>query len=114
MTTRSWASLAGIGLFTGVTAWALHQQAGYILASWACEKAAAGIWMVGAFAIVTLLAGAILSWRAWQSTNADGLHENAARPRRFLAMVALMASALFLFGLFLQMAGPLFLPGCVG
>jgi hypothetical protein len=114
MTTRSWASLAGIGLFTGVIAWALHQQAGYILASWACEKAAVGIWVVGALAIVMLLAGAVLSWCGWRSANVGGLHENAARPRRFLAIVALMASALFLFGLLLQMAGPLFLPGCVG
>jgi formate hydrogenlyase subunit 3/multisubunit Na+/H+ antiporter MnhD subunit len=70
--------------------------------------------MVGALAIVMLLAGAVLSWCGWRSANVGGLHENAARPRRFLAIVALMASALFLFGLLLQMAVPLFLPGCVG
>jgi hypothetical protein len=114
MTARAWASLAGVGLFTAVAAWALHQQAGYLLASWACEKAAIGIWISGLLAVLLLLAGAILSSLSFKRTQRGSLPQTAPRPRWFMAIIALMASALFLFALILQMAAPFFLPGCVG
>jgi hypothetical protein len=112
MNARSWASWSAAGLFAGTSAWALHQQAGYLFASWACARAPADIWLSGSFAVLLLLAGAVLSALAWRS--AGGLADEAARPRRFLAVVALMIGALFLFALLLQMAAALFLPGCVG
>jgi hypothetical protein len=109
-----WTSLAGVGLFTSVVAWALHQQAGVMMASWACENAAQGIWLGALLGGILLAAGAILSGLALRAARSSKLIEDAARPRRFIAKVSLMASALFLFAIGLQAAAPLFLPGCVG
>jgi len=114
MTARRWASFAAIGLFTGVMAWAVHQESGIIIASWACEKAAQGIWFGALLTGLLLAGGAVLSALGWRAAQPPRLAEDAARPRRFLAIVSLMASALFLFALGLQAAAPLFLPGCVG
>ncbi|MBV9992351.1 MAG: hypothetical protein JOZ72_13800 [Alphaproteobacteria bacterium] len=100
--------LAGAALFASVAAWALHQQAGYIMAAWSCAHASEGIWLSGALALLLLLAGAAISWIAFKRSRADGLEA-----RHFLAGVALMAAAIFCFALLLQIAAPFFLPGCV-
>jgi hypothetical protein len=110
MTALRWCSLAGLGLFAAAAAWAIHQQAGIIMASWSCEKAAQGIWVSGVATGLVLLGGAVLSALALKTTHL--LTEDAGRPRRFLAVVSLMASALFLFALALQVAASFFLPGC--
>ena len=112
MTALRWGSLASAGLFAGAAAWALHQQAGIIIASWSCEKSAQDIWISAAFAAVLLLAGAGLSTAALRG--ARSLPQDAGRPRKFLAAISLMACALFLFALALQVAASLFLPGCAG
>ena len=110
MTGRRATSLTGAGLFAGAAAWALHQQVGYILATWACDDAAAGVWISAAITMFVLLAGAILSFAAIGQFRYAG----APQPRGFLALVSLMAAALFLFALALQTAAALFLPGCIG
>jgi hypothetical protein len=112
MTALRRASVAGAGLFAGAAAWAIHQQAGIIIASWSCDKAAQGIWISGFLAVILLLGGAALSAMALRSARALPL--DTGRPRRFLAAIALMASALFLFALALQVAASFFLPGCAG
>jgi hypothetical protein len=110
---RRIASLAGAGLFAGVVAWALLQQAGIVMASWACQSAARGIWLSGAAALIVLLLGALASALALRAAP-DDASGHAPRPRHFLAIVALMGAALFLFAIALQVAAPLFLPGCIG
>jgi hypothetical protein len=112
MKARFLASFSGVGLFAGAGAWALHQQAGINLASWSCAHASQGVWTSGAVAALLLLLGAGLSWTAVlalrSTAPADG------HPRRMIALVALMASALFLFAIALQVSAALFLPGCAG
>jgi hypothetical protein len=112
MTAERWASLAGAGLFAGAAAWALHQQAGIIIASWNCETASDPIWQSGGLAATLLLVGAIASGAALSATR--WLRVDAGRPRRFLATVSLMAIALFFFAIALQVCAALFLPGCAG
>lgn len=103
-------SLTGAGLFTAAMAWAFHQQAGYLFASWSCSRAPVGIWITGAIALLILSVGMVLSNLARHSAVAVEM----ARPRRFLGLISLMATALFLFALLLQAAAALFLPGCAG
>jgi hypothetical protein len=112
MTAPRWAGLAGAGLFAGAGAWALHQQAGIIIASWSCAKAPEGIWVSGIVAGLLFVGGAIFTGTALRA--ARSLPEDVGRPRRFLGGISLMASALFLFALVLQVAASFFLPGCVG
>jgi hypothetical protein len=108
--------VAAAGLFAGAAAWALHQQGGYSIASWVCGAAAGPIWSVTIFALILLLAGGWLSWRALRLLAADGGAFAGARqrPRHFLALIGVMATLLFLFAILLQAGAVLFLPGCTG
>jgi hypothetical protein len=65
-------------------------------------------------ALVITGAGGWLSWRALQPLLSDIRvgESDLWRPRRFLALVALMAGLLFLFAILMQAAAALFLPGC--
>jgi hypothetical protein len=106
--------MVGTGLFAAAFAWAMHQQTGIILASWVCSGAAHAIWLTTAVTGLLLLGGIILSGLGLSAARAGRLPEETARPRRFIAIVSLMAGALFLFALGLQAAAAIFLPGCVG
>lgn len=112
MTALRWTSLAGAGLFAGAAAWALHQQAGIIIASWSCEESTKYIWVSGLLAGILLVGGGVISGAALGATR--WLTEDAGRPRRFLATISCMALGMFLFALVLQVAAAFFLPGCVG
>jgi hypothetical protein len=111
MMRRSLGVFAAAGLFAGVAAWAVHQQAGIILASWSCSAAPAAIKSSGIAAALVLLIGAMLSGMALQRVR--GSPDDGA-PRRFLAEISLMGAALFFFAVFLQVCASFFLPGCAG
>jgi hypothetical protein len=105
--------VAGAGLFMGAGAWALHQQTSYIIASWRCGTAAGNLWIVSAAALFVLAASIWLSWGALRALVIDSSPNTVfRRPRRFLAVVGLLAALLFLFAIFLQASAALFLPGC--
>lgn len=111
MSRRAAGFMSGAGLFAGATAWALHQQAAYITASWSCgTNAAPRIWLSSVAGLVVLLAGLFLSVVALRRR---GLPEKV-RPRRFLAVIGILGALLFLFALVLQAAAAFFLPGCIG
>jgi hypothetical protein len=111
MTRNRLGVFSAAGLFGGALAWGIHQQVGYLIASWACERPASAIWLTGIIAIVILLVGAALSVTALRRLSGG---TEAGRPRHFLGLVSIMTSLLFLFALVLQAAAALFLPGCVG
>jgi hypothetical protein len=104
---------AGAALFAGAAAWALQQQAGYVVSSWLCHYDAGPIWLVTAMALAILLAG---SWLSWQVLRLAGNSDSSDlwRPRRFLSLVGLMMAMLFLFPILLQAVAAAYLPGCVG
>jgi hypothetical protein len=104
-------AFSAAALFAGALAWAVHQQTGYLIASWACERPAQAIWLTGVVALLMLVGGAALSIIALRRLS-GGTEGN--RPRRFLAQVSIMMALVFLFALALQAAAALFLPGCVG
>ena len=104
--------VAAAGLFTGAAAWALQQQASYVLASIACASGQTALWGVGALALLLLAAGFALSLFAYWRLRKDPRQDDG-RPSRFLAQVGIMAAALFLFAIVLQIAAFFFLPVCV-
>src|SRR3569833_1845202 len=108
--------LAGAALFAGSAAWVLQQQAGYVIASWACHYDVGPIWLLTMIGFVLLLAGGWFSWQALRSFPDAPLiaASDVWRPRRFMAVVALMGALLFLFAILMQAAAAVFLPGCVG
>jgi hypothetical protein len=106
--------LASAALFAGAAAWFLQQQAGYVIASWACHYDVEPIWLLTAVGFVLLLTGGWFSWQALRPDTATNAHSDIWRPRRFMALVALMGALLFLFAILMQAAAALFLPGCVG
>lgn len=108
--------LAGAALFAGAAAWTLQQQAGYVIASWACHYDILPIWALTAIAFLLLAVGGWASWQALRPLLSDIRvnDSDVGRPRRFISLVALMAGLLFLFAILMQAAAALFLPGCAG
>jgi hypothetical protein len=108
------AALAAAGLFAGAAAWALHQQAGYILAGGLCRGTGPSVLVLDVAVAAILAVGAWVSWMALRRRPGparDG--PEAIRPRQFMATVALMGAALFGFAIALQIAAWLFLAPCV-
>jgi hypothetical protein len=107
------APIAAGGLFAGALAWAFQQQASYVVASVSCANGQRNLWIVAALALLLLAAGFALSASAIRAFPDAGSEESGGRPRRFLAQVGIMAAAVFLFALLLQIAAFFFLPVCL-
>jgi hypothetical protein len=106
-------AFASAALFSAAAAWALHQQTGYLFASLVCGPGRGLIWVVTALVVVLMGAGAWLSWRIVAPARRDASEPSSrAAPRRFLAMVGLMAGGVFLFAITLQACAALILPPC--
>ncbi|HXV01149.1 MAG TPA: hypothetical protein VG166_11685 [Caulobacteraceae bacterium] len=107
------ARFAAAGLFAGALAWALHQQAGYIIAAFSCARGGLRIWWVGVLALAILVAGALASWFAMRRQAPPAGMRDSGHTIRFLATIALMAAGLFLFAIALQASAVLFLAPCL-
>ena len=106
--------LAGACLFVAAAAWAINQQAAYVLASTHCMGAGFPISIVSILALILLVAGAYHAIRIIVRSDAaesEGA-QNDMRVRRFIAIVGLCAALLFLFAIGLQAVALVFLPAC--
>jgi hypothetical protein len=104
---RAWA-----GLFGGFAGWALHHQIGSSSNFARCSTANG--WLViavGLVACLIIVASGALSWTAWRGGGGagDSSHEAAGR---FVPAVSLMAAALFLLTVLVQMTAALIVPAC--
>jgi hypothetical protein len=101
---------AWLGVALGPIGWALAQQVSYLLASYGCTLARPGIVLaINAAGAVLALAGAGLSWRAWQRTPAP---EDGRAERSFLAGLGVLLGLLFALAMLGQGAAALFFTGC--
>jgi hypothetical protein len=109
------AHVAGAAMFTGAAAWALHQQANYVIAALVCGSGARAMWGVSALAIALLIAGGLLSWRALKKLAgaSEGARQDSVRVRRFLANIAVPVALIFFFAILMQICAMLFLPACL-
>jgi hypothetical protein len=105
---------ASAGFFIAPSAWALHQQLGYMLVPVSCHARIMIVPLVTLIAAALALAGGWLSWRParWRETAAPSASEGGAHLLRFLANLSLLFTALFLFAILLQGTATLFLNGC--
>jgi hypothetical protein len=109
--------IAGAGMFAGAVAWALHQQVQYVLAALLCGRPSpAPMWIASAAGIAIVLVGAALSCLTIRiaTREKDAEVQDGLRARRFFATVSIMAAALFLFAIVLQLAATFYLPMCTG
>jgi hypothetical protein len=105
---RQWA-----GVLLGPAAWALHLQASYMLATFACED----VWRITfhVTALVTLalaLAGAYIgraNWRASRRTGPEGLRVDRSR---FMALSGIVLSLFFALVIVAQWIPTLFIEPC--
>lgn len=104
---RAWA-----GLFLGAAGWALHHQSGSNGNFSRCMAwngwADAGMGLVEALVVLT---GGWLSWTAWRRAGGEPETGHEASGR-FVPAISLMAAALFLLTILIQMAAGLILPSC--
>lgn len=110
MTARS---LGWAGLAAGPAAWATSTQLNYAIVPWACARSLAWIVIPGiaAVLIALVLAGGLLSWRAWRATPSER-REAGGLPHHFLASLGMGMAALFGLVIALQATGTLFFTGC--
>jgi hypothetical protein len=96
------------GFAAGPAAWAIHQQAGYVLAALSCEHRMILLPLLTAASAIVVLSGGYLSWFVWRSFPAQAQDET----RHFLAGLSLLCAVLFAFAILLQGAATLFLEVC--
>jgi hypothetical protein len=108
------AGLAAAGVFAGALAWATHQQAGYVLAAFACGRGGPSIWAVSLLTVGILAGGGLCSILALrrQRPAEPPAEAGEGRTLRFLATIGLMAASLFFFAIALQASAVLFLAPC--
>ena len=102
------------GLVTGPGAWAISTQANYSLADVTCGSKFNIVPVLALAMVLTALAGAALSWRAWWVANAreELVGEEDGRPRAFLAFTGTAVALLFAVVIGAQGAAGFILSGC--
>jgi hypothetical protein len=102
------------GLALGPGAWALSTQANYSLAGWGCTAHANPITLLALLLVLTALAGAAMSWRAWSVAGPRRgiLLQDDGRPASFLALLSMLIALLFAAVILMQGAAGLILTGC--
>lgn len=105
----------GAGLFAGPLSFLLHLQLNYMLVPWACAtRNSFVLHLVTLGALLLTASGATLAWRNWQETRREGPSSSGGvLPRsRFLAVLGLLLSALFLLIIMAQWLATLVLSPC--
>jgi hypothetical protein len=103
----SWA-----GLFAAPIAWAISTQLNYMLAPWGCEHHLQLVPLAALVLAILAIFSGVLSWRAFRSGGAALERERSLRAERFVAMIGLLAAALFALVIVMQGAAALVLTGC--
>lgn len=104
------------GLLVAPIAWILHQQASYLLVYHACPSRNTILFHIITAALLLIAAvGAYLAWKTWNDSGNGWADEgdSAADINRFLALVGLMMSGLFLLVILAQWIPTLLVDPCV-
>jgi hypothetical protein len=111
---RIGSGIPSAGLYAGPLAWMANTQANYSLVPWVCANRLQLVPVVALVLALVSLAGAYLSWQAWRtSPAAPGVDDSgSAQPRRLIAGVGALMSALFCLVILLQGAAGLVFQGC--
>ena len=104
---RSWS-----GLVAAPAAWIVHHQTGSDLNFSNCHRGdATTLVLIGATALTIAVVGGALSFNAWRKAGGspEGTQENSSQ---FIAVLAMMASALLSLTIVVQISASLILPPC--
>ncbi|HMJ06270.1 MAG TPA: hypothetical protein VK474_08440 [Chthoniobacterales bacterium] len=106
-----------IGVLGSAVVWFVQMQTNYTLVSWVC--ATKHNWVLYAISLVFLILSTVpgaLAWRGWKKAAADGRSERestGAGRHRFMALLGIMASALFFLLILTQALPHFFIDPCV-
>jgi hypothetical protein len=101
-----------IGLIVGASAWALSTQLGYSLVSRNCDLAAGVAPFIAAVCLAIAIIGGALSLPAWPADEHFRAGGGDARPRRFFALISVLAALVFALAILLQGVASLIVSGC--
>ena len=103
-----------IGLIVGASAWAISTQLGYSLVSRNCDLAAGGVPLIAAICLAMAIIGGALSLPAWPADERQTVQATGgdARPRRFFAVISVLAALVFALAILLQGVASLIVSGC--
>ena len=102
------------GLYAGPIAWLVSLQVKYALVPWICAHQVQLVHPVTLASALISIAGGFLSWRAWSraSPGPPADRSGGGRPHRFVALMGVLAAALFTLVILLQGAAAFVLQGC--
>lgn len=104
------------GLLSGPVAWLLQFQTGYTLIPWACahDAKAVSLHVVTLVALLLTAAGGFVAWRGWQRAGREqnGGEDRAAARSRFMFVLGLFTSAMFLLVILVQGSASFILHPC--
>jgi hypothetical protein len=101
------------GLAAGPGAWAVSTQLNYALVDWQCAHRAPLIPLAALVLALFAWLGGALSWRVWRRGGASFKPERQIDTERFVAMLGMLAAALFSAVILLQGAASLILNECM-
>jgi hypothetical protein len=102
-----------IGLIVGASAWAISTQLGYSFVSRNCDMAAGVVPLIAATCLVMAIIGGALSMPAWPANERQTVQGGGgARPRRFFAVISVLAALVFALAILLQGVASLIVSGC--
>lgn len=100
------------GLVLGPAAWLAHHQLGSNLNFARCDVVGGpAVVAIGMACLALALVGGWLSWRAWRRTGAN-LGDSGEPAGRFIALLSLLAVALFALTIVVQTGAGLIIPDC--
>ena len=100
-------------IFVGPAAWTLHLLLSYPLVPVAC--ATLGPWLLHGVTLVTVLAagmGVVVALRGGQQIERGAVGSGGRDARRYLALLGLLMSAMFVFVILVEGLPPLFINPC--
>ena len=106
-----------IGVLGSAVVWAIQLQTSYAMVPWACSSGHR--WMLPVVSLAFLVAAAIpglISFNLWRRTSSGRLSERESRGdgrRRFMAMLGMMDSAIFVLLIFAQGLPVFFVHPCL-
>lgn len=103
-----------IGLLLGAAAWAIGTQLGYSFVSMNCDLAAGVVPLIAAICLAMAIIGGAASLPAWHADEQETIQAvgGDARPRRFFAVISVLAALVFALAILLQGIASLIVSGC--
>jgi hypothetical protein len=107
------AGISWSGLLSGPLAWAVSTQLNYALVDWQCRTRIPVIPVAALLLALFALAGGAVSWQAWREGGGAAAARQEGDTELFMAILGMLAAALFALIVIMQGVASFILDGCI-